>query len=378
MKVKIDYFLTTTMKKNIRIALITLTVLVVCIVSLGVWVSGGQSDTSNILPYAEGGPEYRIYNSPDSTSPLKLILFVSQPQEINVTSPIVIGDKEAIVFEPQSTRSSANRLADVIEETGRELKYIYLGHAHMDHSQGASVLKQRFPNAKLIAEPKVAALQKLRIDNDDQMAFNRYGENAAIPSVPFEEYDNDKIFIEGHEIQLWHNQYGDVGIGHENEPHTVVYIPDLKALFPSDICYYGGHMMMGGSTKESRSEWKKQIRGYMEMDLEVVIPGHVPRTWTPHMTAQGVLEHSLEYIESYENALESSTSSDEVVDKMLKRYPKLEHTSALYLGTRINFLETHRLLFNPRLEAVMSLLPGSLVTWIDEKLWDSKKESLNL
>lgn len=366
------------MKKSTYISLIALAVLALILVSLGVWISGGTSDTSKILPYAEGGPEYRMYHAVDSTSPLKLIHFVSQPQEINVSSAIVLGNKEAIVFAPQSTRSSATRLADEIEKTGRTLTYAYLGHPHFDHSQGASVLKERFPNAKFIAEPKVAALQRLRMEDNDEMAFKRYGDNAAIPSIPFEDYDSDKLMIEGREIQLWHNQYGDVGIGHEDEPHTVVYIPDLKALLPNDICYYGGHVFLGGSTKQSRAEWKKQIRSYMEMDLEVVIPGHVPRSWTPHMTAEGVLEHSLQYIEDYEEALESGSGSDEVIQKMLDKYPDLEHTSALYLGTLMNFQETHRLLFNPRLEKVMSFLPESFVKWIDKRMWESRKESMNL
>lgn len=365
--------------KIVRFFLALITSLIVLIVSLGICISGGgKGAASKVLPNVEGGPEYRLYEAVDSLSSLKMIHFVSQPQEINVSSPIVFGDTEAIVFAPQGTKSSANRLADVIEKTGRKLKYVYLGHPHLDHSQGASVLKERFPNAKFIAEPKVAALQRLRIADNDEMANKRYGENAAIPSIPFEDFDSDKLFIDGSEIQLWHGYYGDVGIGNENEPHTVAYIPELKALLPNDICYYGGHMMTGGGTAHSLSEQKRQIREWMKMDLEVVIPGHVPRSWTPHMTAEGVLNHSLKYLEDYEKALKDSKNSDELIEKMLKKYPKLEHKSALYLSARMHYGETHRLLFNPRLEKVMSYLPSSFVKWLDAKMWESKKEAMNL
>lgn len=116
----------------------------------------------------------------------------------------------------------------------------------------------------------------------------------------------------------------------------------------------------------------------MKMDVQVVIPGHVPCSWSGRMTPAGVLEHSLSYIEAYETALESSQTSDEVIAKMLERYPQLEHRSALYLGTFMNFQDTHRLLFNPRAEKVASFLPKPLVQWIDKKLYQSKRETWNL
>lgn len=96
------------------------------------------------------------------------------------------------------------------------------------------------------------------------------------------------------------------------------------------------------------------------------------------MSPIGVFAHSLQQTEDYEAALESSATSDEVIEKMLKKYPNLEHTSALYLGTFMNFQETHRLLFNPRVEKVASLLPDVLVRWLDRKLFEAKKEAWNL
>ena len=343
-------------KKAIKTTLLILSTILLAIVALGIWVSGGSKGAAaRALPTEEGGPAYRVYQAVDSLSPLKLMHFVGQPQEINVSSSIVYGDKEAIVFAAQANKAAATRLANEIEKLERRLTYIYLGHPHLDHGQGASVLKQRFPDAKCIAAPKVAAIQNIRMEADDKMAIDRYGDNAAVPSVPFEAFDSDKIMLEGREIQLWHDYYGDVGIGHEDEPHTVVYIPDLKALLPNDICYYGGHMMTGGGTAHSLAEQKKQIKEWMDMDLEVIIPGHVPRSWTPHMTPEGVLNHSMNYLEDYETALANSASSDELIESMLKKYPKLEHKSALYLSARMHFGETHRLLFNPRLEKMKNL-----------------------
>jgi hypothetical protein len=62
---------------------------------------------------------------------------------------------------------------------------------------------------------------------------------------------------------------------------------------------------------------------------------------------------------------------------MLGQFPDLEHTSALYLGTYLNFQETHRLFFNPRLESVASYLPQSFVRWADQAMFKAKQKQLN-
>ncbi|WP_372572315.1 MBL fold metallo-hydrolase [Ruegeria jejuensis] len=347
------------------------------LVLLAMWVKGGGQAAEGSIPSELVGPEFKTYEAAVPDSPLKLLHFISQANEINVSSSLIMGDKEVICVTAQATKYAAERLADEIEKTGRKLTYIYLDHPHLDHSQGATILKQRFPDAKCVGAPKVVKLQHLRMAADDEMARKRYGDNAAVPSLPFEPLDTDKIMLEGREIQLWHDQYGDVGIGEEDEPHTVIYIPDLKALLPTDICYFGAHMMMGGTTAKGREKWKEQIRSYMDMDLDVVIPGHVVRTWSDKLTPKATLEYSLGYIEDYEAALASSKTSNEVIEKMLKKYPEQEHVSALYMGTLINFGETHRLLFNPRIEKVASFLPKGFVKWADKKLFDAKKKAAN-
>lgn len=361
-----------------RFVLIPLLVIVLFLAGLGMWIQGGsKADPAASIPTSFDETPFRIYEAVVPDSPLRLMHFVSETNEVNVSSSLIMGEREVIVFAAQATWFAAARLADEIEATGLELTYVYLGHPHLDHSQGAVVLKERFPNARFVAAPKVADLQQLRMEGDDERAVARFGDNAAVPSVPFEPLDSDVLMIEGREIQLWHGQIGDAGIGYEDEPHTVAYIPDLAALLPNDICYFDAHMMMGGSTAASRALWKDQLRSYQDMDLQVIIPGHVPRGSTAEMTPEGVLEHSLSYIEAYEAALDANDTSDAVIAEMLERYPGMEHTSALYMGTYINFRETHRLLFNPRLEAVASVLPKPWVRSFDERMFKSTQERSN-
>ena len=311
-------------------------------------------------------------------SELELEIFVAEPEEINVTSALIMGPTEMLVVCGQATRSSATRLADLIASKDRELEFVFLTHPHLDHSQGAGILLERFPSARFIAVPAVGELQRLRIPADDDLAASRYGDNAAIPSVPVEDYLDQTIVIDGIEVEIWTDIVGDAGLGYPDEPHTAIYVPSLHALMPSDVVYFDAHVMMAGSSKESRAQWVTQLDSWLERDFDVVVPGHMPRTSRDALSAEGALRHTREYLLAYEAALAESSSADELIEKMTARYPDLQHQSALKLSAFIEFKETHRALFNPTLETVASYLPASFVAWVDEWMLERRRRAANL
>ncbi len=308
---------------------------------------------------------------------LSLEIFVSDPNEINVTSVLIMGTNEMMVVSAQGTKSAALRLADTIESKGLILKYIFLTHPHLDHSQGAGILLQRFPEAKFIATPKVGVLQRLRMDADDKLAKKRHKNNAAVPSVPTEDHEEDSLDIDGHTIEIWRDIIGDAGIGYPDEPHVALYIPSMKALLPSDVIYFNAHVMMGGSSVESRKRWRDQIEQWLSMDLDIVVPGHMLKTDLQELTAKGALEHTYQYIENYEKVLTSNKNSEEVIARMNELYLGMQHKSALLIGTYLNFRQMHRLTFNPTIEKVASWLPDWVVNWINKILYKSSKADYN-
>ncbi|MPW28102.1 MBL fold metallo-hydrolase [Agarivorans sp. B2Z047] len=311
-------------------------------------------------------------------SKLSLEVFISEPSEINVTSALIKGSSEMMVVSAQGTKSAANRLADQIEKTGLTLKYIFLTHPHLDHSQGASVLTKRFPEAQFIATPEVAALQRHRIELDDDLASSRHGDNAAIPSVPAIDYSETSLLIDGFEIEIWKDIIGDAGIGNPYEPHVALYIPSLNALLPSDVVYFQGHVMMGGSTPESRHLWMAQLREWQRLNLDIVVPGHMPKDKKEEWSADGALTHTLEYIERYDAALSESNSPKEVINTMISYYPEMGHRSALYLSAYIDFGQMHMLTFNPTVERVANWIPENILQWVNQKIFEYKKNQYSL
>ena len=186
---------------------------------------------------------------------------------------------------------------------------------------------------------------------------------------------NHRFSLNGKIIEIWDDIIGDAGIGLPDEPHTALYIPSLNAFMPSDVVYFNGHVMMGGSTPESRAAWLRQLDTWRDMDFDIVVPGHMPKGSA--LTPEGALIHTRKYIQAYDKVIAQSSTSDEVIGKMLGLYPDLPHRSALYLGTYLNFKQMHRLTFNPTIEKIASWLPDALVEWLDHKIFENRKKAYN-
>src|ERR1700674_6015198 len=86
----------------------------------------------------------------------KLTLKVHHGAGVNgydVNSTMISGEKDMLVIDPQFSLSEAHRLAAEILESKKNLTTIYVTHPHPDHLFGLAVLKQAFPQAKILALP---------------------------------------------------------------------------------------------------------------------------------------------------------------------------------------------------------------------------------
>lgn len=272
---------------------------------------------------------------------LTIKVFTSTPEELNVTSALIMGKKEMVVVSAQAAKSSASRLADEIEATGLELKAVFLTHAHFDHAIGASVLKKRFPNTRFLATPDVAAFQRVRAETHNLTSNRVMGENSAAPSVLFQDYNSETIEVDGEIIEIRPGYVGDVGGASPDEPHTVLFVPSLNALIPSDIVYNDGHVMMGGTTRESRAKWIAQIEGWLGEDYRIVVPGHQPAT--SKLEPRAALTHTRDYIIAYGEEIERAKTADELVGAMVERFPDIGHQVALRFSALRDFKQVEKL-----------------------------------
>src|SRR4026208_1064934 len=71
----------------------------------------------------------------------------------DVNSTMIVGERDMVVIDPQFSLSEAHKLAAEMLATKKRLTTIYSTQAHPAHLFGLAVLKQAFPEAKIVALP---------------------------------------------------------------------------------------------------------------------------------------------------------------------------------------------------------------------------------
>src|SRR5688500_20321071 len=99
----------------------------------------------------------------------------------DVNATMINGERDMLVIDPQFSLSEAHKLAAEILETKKRLTTIYSTHAHPDHLFGLAVLKQAFPEAKIVALPATVAAAKTGWPARQKFWFPVYGNNIPGP-----------------------------------------------------------------------------------------------------------------------------------------------------------------------------------------------------
>jgi len=78
----------------------------------------------------------------------------------DVNSTMIIGERDILLIDPQFSLSEAHKLAAEIRESRKHLATIDSTHPHRDHLFGLAVLKQAFPDAKIVELPRADATRR--------------------------------------------------------------------------------------------------------------------------------------------------------------------------------------------------------------------------
>jgi glyoxylase-like metal-dependent hydrolase (beta-lactamase superfamily II) len=242
--------------------------------------------------------------------------FIANDDGFAVTNTIIMGKEKCAVFDTQWTRANALRCAAEIVEENLELETIYMSHAHPDHYFGAQVLKEVFPNARVIAVPEEAAIIQKQWSLKRNEVVPDIGEiNYAREDIGFEveALEEDFFLLEGERIEIIPRLMGDYRY------NTAAYIPSIDTLMCSDILFNEAHPFTCEVTKEERAEWIEVCRMLKAKDCALVIPGHVMMGMPFDNTA---FDWTIDYIEKTEIELEKARSAGDFFFAMDRHFPK--------------------------------------------------------
>jgi glyoxylase-like metal-dependent hydrolase (beta-lactamase superfamily II) len=246
-----------------------------------------------------------------------LILKVIQggPDNFNANTALVMGKKDAVLVDVPFTCSQAHRVVAEILESKRNLKYVYITHSHPDHYFSASVFVQAFPDAEVIAIPRVCMNIGISIPGRLRHWSPHLGLNAPrYPVVPKPYYDSF-IELEGEKLEILGPLTGD------HKESTAIYIRSLNAIIASDIVYSGIHLFMAHSTPEDRRKWLENIEYFISLKPRIVVAGHkLPGT----SDGPESLQYCRDYLMFFEKAISQTKSSAELIAAVRKRFPEIQ------------------------------------------------------
>jgi len=232
----------------------------------------------------------------------------------DVNSTMIVGERDILLIDPQFSLSEAHKLAAEILETKKRLATIYSTHAHPDHLFGLAVLKQAFPEAKIVALPATVNAARTGWPARQKFWFSVYGNNIPGPEpVLPEELATPVLTLEGEQFPITGGVQGADGPG-----NSFVYVPSLKAVITGDIVF--DRVYFGVPRADARANWLKTIDQITALNPAVVIPGHEGPGATRDMRS---IEFMKQYIADWDANVARSKTAAEMREHVLKQYPGL-------------------------------------------------------
>jgi glyoxylase-like metal-dependent hydrolase (beta-lactamase superfamily II) len=231
-----------------------------------------------------------------------------------ISSTLIYGKRDAVLVDSFIIVKQAAVLADWVAASGKNLTTIYITHGHGDHFFGIGTLLDRFPNAKAVATPDVVRLMRRQASPEYVQSHWSAWFPGQIPDrlVTAEELKENVIDLEGRDLVV-------VELGHTDTDHTTcLNVPSIGLVVAGDAAYNNLHPYLVESNAQTRREWTSALDKIESLNPRAVIAGHK----RPGIDdSSRIIEETRQYIRDFDRVAGTTTTAQELYDKMLELYP---------------------------------------------------------
>jgi glyoxylase-like metal-dependent hydrolase (beta-lactamase superfamily II) len=223
------------------------------------------------------------------------------------------GEKHAILIDAPYTRADAHRVVAAILDSGLILDTIYITHDHPDHYYSAEVIRQAFPAATYVSHPAVVKAIWHSLPFKQARWAKVLGSNGPqMPSAPAP-LEGDTLVLEGQEVKILGPMQGDHSV------NTAVWVPGMKALFPSDMVHNEVVLWFVESDAAQITEYRKSVELLAALKPEIVVPGHEVAGMKHDRSS---LDYTLRYLDAWPKLAAKAKDAEDLVRLVKAAFPK--------------------------------------------------------
>jgi glyoxylase-like metal-dependent hydrolase (beta-lactamase superfamily II) len=244
--------------------------------------------------------------TPLHAAQLTVTTYTASDAGFAVTSHLIAGERDAILVDGQFLLGEAAKVAELVRNSGRNLKYIFVTHGHPDHFFGLQLLQEAFPSSRIIAPasviPDIVSYGPKAIERWKPVFKDQIPDSFIVPAPA----DATSLFLEGQEIQL-------ISADAAESAHAVVlWIPSIRALITGDLAYNKVHLWL----RENRPDgWLAVLDRMEKLNPATIHPGHGA------VGGPEILAANRDYIQAFVAATAAPAQKSAAIEKLKSQYP---------------------------------------------------------
>ena len=266
-----------------------------------------------------------LFASSAFAAPLQLDVYNPQDKAIfPVSSTLVSGLKEAILFDAQFSTKDGEQLVQMIRASGKTLKAIVITSGDPDFYFGLQPIVEAFPQGKVLATPQV--VDHIRATKEAKLQFwGPQMKDGAPTSLTVPQATTQTQFtVDGETLEL----------RHANDYAAYIWIPANRAIIGGTGVASGIHVWTADTQSEQqRSAWRSVLSEMQSLQPTQVVPGHYIGD---RPTGDKAIRFTQDYLQSFEQVLGAKKGSDYVIKTMTAAWPGLADASSLELSAKVN------------------------------------------
>lgn len=233
---------------------------------------------------------------------------------------LIYSAHEAVLVDTPTLAEDGADLASWIAKTapGRELKYIYITHAHADHFNAYPAILEKFPKARVVTTQ--GALDDMPSQYEGVFWTSFW--TGLFPSIVKPDLSLVKKLPEDGKFYLEQGKHEFRSIpvvGGDTHDSTVLHVPELGLVVGGDVVYGRCYQYIAENpTPGGREKWLESLKTVDALQPQFVVPSHSQdgEDFGPWHTAD-----TRRYIETWEEFLKKASTWQELEDLTKEAYP---------------------------------------------------------